>query len=173
MYPYLRFIKILITARFKSRLPYNGKSTVRFLVWPWDADIYPEMNNGRHLTLMDLGRFDLSIRTGLWQVVRKNKWGLVVAGASVRYRRKLRPFDLFSIESQCVGYDQKWFYFYQETIKKGVKCSSALIRGAMLDENGLIESKKALAAMGVKEWQSQVPAWVKAWIEADKLRPVM
>ncbi|MDG3039667.1 thioeseterase, partial [Roseicyclus marinus] len=43
-----------------------------------------ELNNGRILTLYAIGRFALSIRVGLWDVLKRERWGLVVAGSTVR-----------------------------------------------------------------------------------------
>ena len=40
------------------------ESVVRFRVWPNDLDTNLHMNNGRYLTLMDLGRLDLLLRNG-------------------------------------------------------------------------------------------------------------
>ena len=60
-------------------------SATSFRIRPWDIDMFLEVNNGRVLTLYDLGRFDFSIRMGLAKALRQNKWGLVVAGSTVRY----------------------------------------------------------------------------------------
>ena len=46
-------------------------------VWPNDLDTNAHMNNGRYLTLMDLGRFDLMTQCGLVGTVLKKK---VVSG---------------------------------------------------------------------------------------------
>ena len=59
--PIVRLAKTLVTAPFRSRLRPTDASTVHFLVWPNDLDMNRHMNNGRYLTLMDLGRFDLEL----------------------------------------------------------------------------------------------------------------
>ena len=43
-----------------------------FRVWPHDLDTSLHMNNGRYWTLMDLGRADLMIRSGLWPSILRN-----------------------------------------------------------------------------------------------------
>ena len=77
------------------RFELGAVGTLRMVVWPSDIDFYPEMNNGRHLTLMDLGRIDIAVRTGLFRLVHSKGWGFVAAGASVRFRHPLRPFRTF------------------------------------------------------------------------------
>ena len=69
---------------------------------PWDIDLWRELNNGRTLTLYDLGRIPLAGRVGLIKVLRRERWGLTMAGASVRYRRRIRVFDRIEMRSRLV-----------------------------------------------------------------------
>jgi acyl-CoA thioesterase FadM len=136
-----------------------------------DIDIYPELNNGRHLTMMDLGRMDLAQRTGLLKIVHDHKWGFAVAGASVRYRHRIRAFTRFRLHTKVIAADERWFYFHQNTIRKGRIHSSALVRAGITSEEGLVPVKKVLEAWGKRDWNPGMPEWVKAWSEAEELRP--
>ena len=60
--------------------------------WPWDLDMWFELNNGRTLTLYDLGRLVLAKRSGLLSLLKAKRWSMTMAGASVRYRRRVRMF---------------------------------------------------------------------------------
>ena len=62
---YIRLIIYLIKSLFRNQMDVLETSHLRFHVWPNDLDFNMHMNNGRYLTVMDLGRFDLMIRTGL------------------------------------------------------------------------------------------------------------
>ena len=56
MYPFLRMFKEMARA---SRMPPLGlfdTHVSHHLCWPWDLDPWVELNNGRTLTLYDLGR---------------------------------------------------------------------------------------------------------------------
>ncbi len=141
------------------------------IVWPWDCDIFGEVNNGRHLTLFDLGRFDFGSRTGLMQVLKKERWGLVVAGSTIRYRRRLTPFQRYSQHTRLIARDEKWFYFVQNTIHKGTVCSSALIRTGVTSKGKVIPTQDVAVALGHPDWFGIIPDWVQAWIDADGLRP--
>ena len=88
MYPYLRTLKFF--ARRKSKLAIGDESVVNMRVLFSDVDPFMELNNGRHLTMMDFGRFDLAIRTGLLSVAKQKNWSFTIAGASVRYRHRLK-----------------------------------------------------------------------------------
>ncbi len=148
----------------------QDKAIIKTRVWLSDIDVYPELNNGRHLTLMDLGRFDLGYRMGLFKVLRKQKWGLMVAGNFTRYRRRLLLFQKFSIETEIVGYDDRWYYFYQKTIRNELIHSSALIRTAVTSKNGIVPAKDVTAAMGIP-YAPSVPDWVHDWIQLHEVSP--
>lgn len=136
-----------------------------------DCDIFLEMNNGRHLTLFDIGRFVFAVRTGLWAEVKRNGWGFVVAGSSVRYRKRLKPFQRYEQHTRVLGHDEKWFYFQQTHQIGDVWHSSALLRTAVVDKGKIIPTQTILDKMNKSDWQPELPEWVKAWIAADALRP--
>ena len=171
MYPYFRIAKMLVAGRFKPKLTITDKSVLKMCVWPGDIDVFLELNNGRHLTMMDFGRFDLAARSGLLKTVKENSWGLAVAGASVRYRHRLKLFQKYELHSEVIGHDDKWIYFHQKTIRKGRIHSAALIRTAVTSKNGIVKVEKVLKTIGNIGKIPLLPDWVKAWAEADQLRP--
>jgi acyl-CoA thioesterase FadM len=171
MYPYLRLFRILIRAKFGDSLDLEDESVLNMRVFFGDIDIYPELNNGRHLTMMDMGRMDLAQRTGLLQTVHKQKWGFAVSGASVRYRHRLKAFQRFQLHTRIIATDDRWFYFHQYTVRKGKTHSSALVRAGITSKQGLVPVKKVLDALGMPDWDLSMPEWVKAWSEAEELRP--
>jgi acyl-CoA thioesterase FadM len=171
MYPYLRLCRILFKAKHGAKLQLHEQSVVKMRVFVGDIDIYPELNNGRHLTIMDMGRLDLAQRTGLLRLVHEKKWGLAVSGASVRYRHRLKAFQRFQLHTQIVATDDRWFYFHQYTTHKGKTHSSALIRAAITSKQGLVPVKRVMDAMGIPDWNPDMPEWVEAWSKAEELRP--
>ena len=81
----LRLIKVLVAALFGQRLGVLDSSILTFRVWPNDLDINLHMNNGRYLTIMDLGRADLMIRCGLGKVILKRRWMPVLGAVTIQY----------------------------------------------------------------------------------------
>jgi hypothetical protein len=49
---------------------------------------------------MDLGRTDLMLRTGLWRAVLRHGWVPVVNAGTIRFRRELRLFRPFRLETR-------------------------------------------------------------------------
>lgn len=71
---WIGLLLLIIRARVRGALnPPQDVSKVWFRVWPHDLDPSIHMNNGRYLALMDLGRLDLLIRSGLWRALLKNR----------------------------------------------------------------------------------------------------
>jgi acyl-CoA thioesterase FadM len=171
MYPYLRLAQVVIKAKFGFSLNLEEESVLKMRVFLGDMDFYPELNNGRHLTLMDIGRMDLAQRTGLLRMVRKKNWGFAVAGASIRYRHRLKAFKRFQLCTRIVGIDDRWFYFHQFTVRNGKIHSSALVRAGITSKQGLVPAKDVLDALGKSDWNPGIPEWVEAWTEAEELRP--
>lgn len=171
MYPFVRLIKEFLIARKRPPLHPLGTHVSHHRCWPQDIDNFIEMNNGRILTILDLGRTGLAQRVGLLRALQQNRWGLTVAGSSVRYRKRIRPFVKFRMVSKAVGWSERFFYL-EQTIWIGDTCAvQALYRTAVTDKNGIVNPERVFAAVGLDEPSPEKPAWVQAWIDADNTRP--
>lgn len=171
MYPFVRLAKEIFINRYAVPLPVLGTHTSWHRCWPQDLDGFMEMNNGRILTVLDLGRFSLAKRVGLLAALSKNKWGMTMAGSSVRYRKRIRPFVRFRATHRCVGWDDKFFYL-EHAIWIGEDCAAhALYRAAVTDKNGIVKPGLVFRSMGFEGARPDLPPWVENWIVADKTRP--
>ena len=85
----LLLLRLLVLRR--PKLSIWDTATTPFRVVPTDLDVLGHMNNGKYLTLMDLGRLDLMLRSGLWRECVRRGWYPVVAGQTVTYQRSLKP----------------------------------------------------------------------------------
>ncbi len=171
MYPVVRMVKELALHSRAETLPVWGTHVSWHLCWPWDLDLWLELNNGRTLTFFDLGRLPLAQRNGLVKVIRKNRWGITVAGVSVRYRARVRLFDRIEMRSRGVGHDGRFFYI-EQTMWKGETCTTqALIRTAVTSKTGIVAPEQVLTALGTDANSPPLPNWVAAWIAAEAERP--
>lgn len=171
MYPYLRMMKEILKFRGRPLAPLETHVSTH-LCWPWDIDPWRELNNGRTLTLYDLGRIPMAGRTGLHRVARARGWGLAVAGASVRYRRRVKVMDRIEMRSRLVGWDGRFVYMDQSMWVRGECTSQALIRSAVTQgARGIVPPSELAVALGMAPESPPLPDWVRAWIEADAVRP--
>lgn len=106
-----RMIFLLIASFFKDRLPIvKPKNTLSMRVLPNDLDINMHMNNGRYLTICDLSRVDMFIRTGLAKTMQKEGWMPVIAEHTMKYKKPLNLFQKYIVEMEITGWDEKAFH---------------------------------------------------------------
>ncbi|MEO1639028.1 MAG: acyl-CoA thioesterase [Pseudomonadota bacterium] len=170
MYPIVRVIKEYLRARRMPPLEPLGTHVSYHRCWPQDIDNFLEMNNGRILSILDIGRTGLAARVGLIAALARNRWALTIAGSSARYRRRIRPFAKFRIVSRAVGWDHRFFYI-EQTIWLGAECAvQVLYRSAVTDKNGIVAPERVFADVGFDGTPPVLPAWAQNWIDADNTR---
>jgi acyl-CoA thioesterase FadM len=170
MYPVFRVVKELVKHRSAPPLQLGETHVSHHVCWPWDIDIFLEMNNGRTLTLFDLGRIVMFQRLGLTDLMRTHGMAGTIAGSSVRYRRRVRAFDRLEMRTRIVGWDDRFTYAEQSMWRKGECTSHALLRMAVTDRNGMVPTVRFAELLGEVP-DMALPPWVEAWSRAEALRP--
>lgn len=175
MYPYFRASYHLYKAKSKPKFEHPfTESQIDMRVWPWDIDMFLELNNGRYLTIMDVGRFEVGIRVGLMKILKKHDWSLMVGAVNGRYRRRLRTFEKFTLHSKMMYFDERWFYFHQWfTGKNGQMKASFLVRTAVISKEGLVPTDQVKEAMNfdneIIDKHNHPNEWLDQWILSDNL----
>jgi acyl-CoA thioesterase FadM len=175
MYPYLRMFKEMWMFRRAPKLGVLDPHVSYHRIWPQDLDPWRELNNGRTLTLFDLGRIPMARRMGIDRALAQNGWGMTVAGNSTRYRRRVTLFARLRQVSRVIGWDDRFIYIEQSFWRRaaqGEECTAQmLLRSAITSQAGIVPPVKMLAALGSDGASPPLPDWVKAWSAADALRP--
>lgn len=171
MFPFLRLAKeIALHARRPMAL--HDTHVSHHICWPWDLDVWMELNNGRALTLYDLGRFPAIVRTGLGRALHRNRWGLTMAGSVVRYRRRVRMFDRFEMWTRIACWDTRFFYVEQSMWRTDGQCASHVVyRAAATGADGIVAPERVMRAMNHQEPSPVMPAWIATWVAAEDQRP--
>jgi acyl-CoA thioesterase FadM len=161
---WLRLLRIIVVALLGRRIGLFDASALRSRVWPTDLDLNVHMNNARYLSMMDLGRTDLIIRTGLHRLMLKHKWQAVIGGATVRYRRPLAPFQRFQLTSRLLYWDDRWLYLEQRiTTMNGDTACVALVKAVFIHQGRRISPADTIAQAGYDSPSPAVPAAIHAW----------
>lgn len=172
MYPWFRLSGVFLRAKRLSPAHPLVMHVSQHRVSLFDCDMFGEMNNGRILTILELGRWELSLRSGLWPVLRQNGWGFAVAGASVRYRKRLTPFERFEMRTQLLGWDERFLYIEQGMFKTSGDCANhCLFRTAIVSKGRALPPADVAAKLNLDQGSPALPDWVNDWIKADKTRP--
>lgn len=166
---FLRLVWLLATARVRPRCDILGPCRTRFRVWPTDLDVLRHVNNGVYLSLMDLGRVDLLLRSGVLARVRARGWYPVVAAETIQFRRSLTLFQPFVIETRVLGWDDRSIFLEQRFVRPGSSGETialAVIRGRFLATGGgPVPMAELMALAGHGGSSPELPEWVRRWNE--------
>jgi acyl-CoA thioesterase FadM len=175
MYPYIRLAQAIWRARRSPPLGIVDTHVSQHRIWPWDLDPWMELNNGRTLTLFDLGRIPMSLRLGFHRAAQENGWGLTVAGNSTRYRKRVTVFTVLTHRARVLGWDDR-FAYVEQSFWNGDDCTAhMLLRSAFIaargsGKSGIIPPATVVRALGQNPVSPALPDWARAWIDADAMR---
>jgi acyl-CoA thioesterase FadM len=169
-------IKYALFERNKEKEDVMATTSLRFHVLPNDLDANMHMNNGRYLTIMDLGRFHYMLRTGIFGPALKKGYAPVLGSAKIRYRLPLLPFHPFDLQTRIITWDEKWVYVEQRFVltkgdKAGAVAAIALLKASLYDTKAKVTAKpKDILALIDKADipVPEMPEYVKRWSEAEE-----
>lgn len=172
---WFRLIWLLLTSPFRPRLqPLGEPSLLPFRVWPHDLDTSLHMNNGRYWTLMDLGRTDLMLRTGLWRAVLRHRWVPVVNAGTIRFRRELRLFRPFRVETAILCWGEGWIVMQHRVISRGrdgaeIVAAQALVRAALYDRatRSYVPVSRLMTEIGIERQSPEPGPEVEAFLASE------
>ena len=172
---WIRLIWLLLTAHRRGHLDLpRDTSVLNFRVWPHDLDLSLHLNNGRYLTLMDLGRLDVMVRSGLWREVLRHTWTPIASAITIRFQRELRPFQKFRLDTKLLCWDASLVVMEQMFIidggpRDGQVAARALFKGGLYDrkERKFVEIARLMALLGVSEISPPATPEVEAFLHAD------
>ena len=168
---YFRLIWLLLRLPFlKKQDDPLAPTKLKMRVCLNDLDLNFHVNNGRYLTMMDLGRFHLMGKTGLLKQSIKRKWMPVLGSTKVHFIRPLNPFNKFVMTTQLLYWDEKWMYLEQKIFKKNQLCVSALFKTLFIGKHGKVPSDDVMALLPNKIEKPVMPDYLKAWLECEKVK---
>ena len=138
-------------------------------VLPNDLDLNMHLNNGRYLTIMDLGRIDLIVRAGLLPSLIRNRWLPVIGGTLIRYRFSLRPFERFDLTTRIVGWDEKWFQIEQKFEARNGTAAVALSKAVIRQGARTVSPAEVLHSIGIDRRVPPCSEAVRQWLAAEQL----
>ncbi|MDJ0873178.1 MAG: acyl-CoA thioesterase [Gammaproteobacteria bacterium] len=127
---YLRFLLLMLKRiRVSRKIGVFDQCRTRFRVQPLDLDLNFHMNNSRYLSIMDLGRFDLMMRSGVFWKLMAGGYYPVVVSESIRFRKSLKLFDGFELFTAIESWDDKDVFMTQRFVHRGEAVATGFIKG--------------------------------------------
>lgn len=164
MHMIFRFLVLLFTARRRGRLSLFDAGSLPMRALLTDIDMAGHVNNGMYFSLFDLGRTDLMVRAGAWDVMRRRGWSPVVQAETVTFRKSVVLHQRFTQETRIAGLDDRCIYFEQRIVADGEVYVSALMATRLLSKNGPVPNAEILEAMGAEvPTDLELPEWAERW----------
>jgi acyl-CoA thioesterase FadM len=165
----------LATVRWRPQLTLPaGVSVLRFRVWPLDCDTSLHLNNGRYLTLMDLGRLDIMVAGGLWRAVVRHKWTPIASLVTIRFRREIRPFQRFRLETRLLAWEaasvvMEQTFVFEGGARDGEVAARALFKGGLYDRKArqFVPVRRLMSEIGVSAESPPPTPEIEAFLATD------
>lgn len=161
---FLRLLLLFLTYRFRPRCDVLGPARKHFLVWPPDLDELFHVNNGVYLSMLDVARVDMLLRSGMAQRLRRAGFYPVVAAETIRFRRSLQLFQAFEVETRIIGWDEKAFIIQHHFLRRDELVAEAVVRARFLKrKGGTVSTHELLTLLGRSDTSPALPEWIDAW----------
>ena len=161
---FLRLLLLLLTAAFRPRCDILGPVRRRFIVGPADLDVLWHVNNGVYLSMLDVARVDLMLRSGVAGRIWRAGIYPVVAAQTIRFRRPLQLLQSFEVETSVIGWDEKALLLEHRFLRRGELVAEAVVRWRFLKrKGGSVTSAELLELIGKLSPSPTLPAWIEAW----------
>jgi acyl-CoA thioesterase FadM len=162
-----RLITIIVESFFRRRLHPLSESVLHLRVLPNDLDLNFHMNNGRFLSIMDLGRLDLLIRTDLAAALVKHRWQPLAGAVNIRYKLSLLPFQKYQLHTKVIGWDEKWFYIEQRFVSNKRTVAVVLVKALFRGNQRNVSPIECLKLIHVNIDPPEMPEKVLKWLSME------
>lgn len=142
--------------------------------WPAFCDGQGHINNVTYFRIAQLGRIAWLTRAGLLRKLVTQRQAFILAGASITYRREIRRWSPFVLETELASYDARFVCFAftmllpsehgEQVAARGI--TRAQVRGA----GGVVAPEAWFASVGLKAPAEppQAPSDLAAWLAAQE-----
>lgn len=165
-------ILFLKTLLFESgrRFEVNNDIVTNLTVFPNDLDLFRHVNNGRFLTLMDLGRFHLLVRSKAMHRIISEGYRPTILDAYINYKKELKLFQKFSLRTKIVYWDYKNFYIKHTFERKGIILAEAVVKGIVIKNKMKIKPEIFLKELGMDIPCPPKPSYLDKFIELNNVK---
>lgn len=166
MYPWLRLISVGASALKQSRIDLFEPTRVSLRVWPDDIDGNLHVNNGRYLTLADLGRITWFLRSGVLAQARRFHAIPLIADSIAKFRRELKLFSSFTIETRLLGWERRCILLEHRFLVDEHVSGLVAVRCVFKSGRRTIYPNELLGGLSSRVQSPVLPAWLSHFSES-------
>ena len=166
---YFRVLIAFIKNVWRPRMDYRSVMVSTHRVWPTDIDLFGHMNNGRYLQVMDVSRLAWMIRIGVAQEMWHQRWGAVMGGAVVRFRRSLKAFETYRVHTRLLSWDERWWFLEHRFVDEDDRTLAVTVaRCALRHNQGWVDTERVLRAVSPDAVPPLSPDIVAGWFTSEQ-----
>jgi YbgC/YbaW family acyl-CoA thioester hydrolase len=124
---------------------------LHFRVMPTDLDPLIHVNNAKFLAFMDLARLMYLYRSGSLAYILKNKLKPVITSSEVLFKKELKLFQKFTVQTQLIKIDDRAFYIKHSIIHSKQICVVANIKGVLIKNKRKIKPNQMISDLGFQD----------------------
>lgn len=137
---FIRYLTGVYFQNWKAMEPFTSENLHKpvishHIVLPGDIDPWMHMNNSKYLREGDFGRLEYCLQRGILAALGKTKTKIVASSISIRYRRELRLFQTYTIETSTLYWDDKHVYMEQKFVRNGFVHAISLVQARFIGES--------------------------------------
>jgi acyl-CoA thioesterase FadM len=165
-----RMIPAAVRGLARPTVPAGQIIATPFRVLPHDIDLNMHLNNGRYMQIMDVNRMEFMLRTGVAQVVLKQRWKPILGSIAIQFRRELRLWERAIASTRLAGWNGRWVYLeHRIDTPDGRPVAMALAKAAFRKNGGWVHPEALRDALLLPLSPMPLPAHVLAWQGLDDL----
>lgn len=165
-----RSLFVFFFSKFSPACDIFTETTIKLRVLPTDIDVLWHMNNGRYLSIMDLGRINLMVRTKFTKLLAQHGLYPVIASEMIRFKQSIGFMQKYILTTKILGWDTKFFYVEHSFKMKEKLCALAIVKVRFLArvKTNSLTPQMVLDIAGLNVASPQLPEYVNAWNDADQ-----
>lgn len=166
MYPWLRLASVSASALKQPRVDLFEPTRVRLRVWPDDIDGNLHVNNGRYLTLADLGCVTWFLRSGVLSRARRFHALPLVADSIAKFRRDLKLLQTFTIETRLVGWERRYIFLEHRFLVEEHVTGLVAVRCVFKSGRRTVYPRELLSGLTERTQSPVLPAWLSQFSDS-------
>lgn len=135
-------------------------------VWLTDLDFNRHVTNSRYFSMADIARTDFTFKIGAHKVAWKHKAMPIVGDTWGKFRKELKLFQRFEIQTQLIGWDEKWFFIQHQFIRKERVVGVVVVRGVFRSSKGLVSPNHFFEELNVDNEPPKMTPWLEKWSQS-------
>ena len=126
----------------------SARRILQFRAWPLIDTDFSRMFTHSYAAFMGLARWHLLFGSEFRALALRNKWAPIASAEVISYRKSVRAWQRFALETRVVFWDEARFYIEHVFVSNDVVCMRALVEGLVRGPLGVFHPNDVFGNTG-------------------------